>query len=35
MYEKIQNTKHEDVLAIMGSIVGTGILNAAGGNATI
>jgi len=35
MYTKIYSNKHEEILAKFGSIVGTGILNAAGRNATI
>lgn len=35
LYEKIIKNKHEEVLAKMGAIIGTGILNAGGRNATI
>ena len=35
MYQKIYSNKHEDVLAKMGAILGTGILNAGGRNVTI
>lgn len=35
LYEKIIKNKHEEVLAKMGAILGTGILNSAGRNATI
>jgi len=35
LYEKIYTNKHEEILAKFGSIIGTGILNAAGWNATI
>lgn len=35
MYSKIYTNKHEEILAKFGSIVGTGIINAAGRNATI
>lgn len=35
LYEKIIKTKHEEVLAKMGAILGTGILNAGGRNTTI
>lgn len=35
LYEKIIKNKHEEVLAKMGAICGTGILNAGGRNATI
>ena len=35
MFAKIYSDKHEEILAKFGSIVGTGILNAAGRNATI
>ena len=35
LYEKIINNKHEEVLAKMGAILSTGILNAGGRNATI
>jgi len=35
LYSKIYTNKHEEILAKFGSIIGTGILNAAGRNATI
>lgn len=35
LYNKIIHTKHEEVLAKMGAILGTGILNAGGRNTTI
>ena len=35
LFEKIYTNKHEEVLAKFGSIIGTGVLNAAGRNATI
>lgn len=34
-YSKIYSNKHEEILAKFGAIIGTGILNAAGRNATI
>jgi len=35
LFEKIYTNKHEEILAQFGAIVGTGILNSAGRNATI
>lgn len=35
LFEKIYTNKHEEVLAKFGSLIGTGIFNAAGRNATI